>query len=461
MKTLRQIIIRIKQALFYLCSLILVGPKGMLAETGLHPYPRETELAKVNDNLNVIPLSQQDINEDFNNLTDLNWLEPIAKGKKGLFIAENHYFRYSWNLRSRIFFALNRFDYYPLIIMEDQYSKTPYVQHYLEIENDQSADKFFAENLHDFITIQEEQTLLRHIRRWDKKYPDNPLKVAYTDIEFNFRPTILKILFPYFEKLKNPDVAKMKKHAESENIPDMLETMKTLAQKAKDENLAGDFLFVTPEYIENTVTNLQAYYDYWLYDSDYFRQKAIIRNLTQTSFPGDFLINNKALICGGQYHFPTKFKYPGDSGFLCEGSFLTYDFAPLKGKTHSVLLHGIGYSPLEALSFNSGKCVQQGDMYIRIAGKMQQAYKQKLISIRGHYMLLPLDNLDRLIIRKAYQNNHNPLLLSDTNQYFFLEYAARHTGADYAAMIKKIEYFDRYDTRIFIPRSPMTKARKR
>lgn len=53
-----------------------------------------------------------------------------------------------------------------------------------------------------------------------------------------------------------------------------------LLETAKEKGLRGEYPFITPQFIQNVLLNLQS--TYWAYEFEFntYRQKAIIRNLT-------------------------------------------------------------------------------------------------------------------------------------------------------------------------------------
>ena len=67
-----------------------------LDEIGIQNYPHEDSINCIftNNLVEVSPLNAKDINNDFSNITDLNWLKTIAKDKKVILLGESHYFQY-------------------------------------------------------------------------------------------------------------------------------------------------------------------------------------------------------------------------------------------------------------------------------------------------------------------------------------------------------------------------------
>jgi erythromycin esterase-like protein len=146
-------------------------------------------------------LSLEDINEDFSNINDLAWLQEIGKAKRAVLVGEDHFNKYIQNLRNRILFALNTYDYYPVIILERPFPYTAFVNHYLQIGDDHEAELFYEKNLTRIVNTREEYDLLHHIRRWNRHHPEKPISAGYYDIEKTkdeLSVTLNQILLPTF-----------------------------------------------------------------------------------------------------------------------------------------------------------------------------------------------------------------------------------------------------------------------
>ncbi len=182
-----------------------------LAQLGITPYPSEEEVKDgvfSPDGFEVAPLSAEDIHADFSNIGDLDWLAPIAREHRVLLLGEIHYYQYLQHLRNRLLFALNTVDAYPTLILERQYSTTPFLNHYLNIAQDEDADAF-ARDIQDMLVDDTDRQLLRHLRRWNTMHPDRKIRVGCSDIEHHYRVTFRQILFPYFARVETAVAAEM------------------------------------------------------------------------------------------------------------------------------------------------------------------------------------------------------------------------------------------------------------
>lgn len=394
-----------------------------LDNIGLYSFPNQEDLIKTSlddEWMDVQEIITEDINQDFNNIEDINWLQVIAKENKVMMLGENHYYKFTHNLRNRIFFALNTFDSYPLIVLENQYSITGYVNHYLAIKEENEARKFFIDELNTMIHTKEDSVLLQHIRAWNLKYPDKTLKVGYSDIEHDYRTTIKKVIIPYFQKAEED----LKINVADVTVFDLGKLVKDLRnklQKVKNKNVVGEYPFLTWDYIRSVIDNIESLYKSYHYEFSYYRQKAMIRNITSTEFLGKFWMDKKVFIHAGSYHTPSKFEYPDNGNFYREGSYLSYEFPYTKGKTYSILTIGQAKSLNNMADINLKDCLHVGSGYKRSIAKFQKAYKKKLIEAEDSFFEWKLGSLDSLVLKKAIDKNHKGILIKDLKWTSILE----------------------------------------
>jgi hypothetical protein len=74
-------------------------------------------------------------------------LKGIGKENRAVLGGVDHFNKYIQNLRNRILFALNTYDYFPVIIFERPFTYTAFVNHYLHLEDDDEAEIFYEKNL--------------------------------------------------------------------------------------------------------------------------------------------------------------------------------------------------------------------------------------------------------------------------------------------------------------------------
>lgn len=435
-----------------------------LHSLGLYPYPAAEEFKNniLSDSLiKAQPVSADDINDSFTNTNDLEWLKDIAKNNKVVLLGEEHYHEFISNIRNRILFYLNTVDYYPLIVLEAQYSYTGYVNYYINLKDDKEAGKFFDDVMCSLVSSVEEYDLFRHIRRWNMLNPSKKITVGFSDIEHNYWATIKNILLPYFRKIDRDLEIKTDSLSEQE-LGALLPKFFSLLQKAKEINLTGDYPFLTPQYISNVITNLESIYNSSNYQFDYYRQKAIVRNLTDKNYLGNFLINGKALLHGGAYHMTTHFSYPENGNFLREGSYLNEDFNPTKGKVYSISFHSFFRSLGKAADINLDSCVVQGGGYRYLLGRWQTAYKEKLISCDDYLIDFEISDFHKLFLKIESGFNNSPIVINSINWQAAMNIAKQNKNINLFNIIKYWEPdHNRYDKHIFIPGSPFIEAMKR
>jgi len=138
-----------------------------LMEMGVYPIDSiSSEIDYVDSSLiKFNTLSLEDINDDFSNIQDLEWLKEIGNDNRAVLLGEDHFNKFIQNLRNRILFTMNTYDYFPLIILERPFTYTAFVNYYLQFEDDNEAEVFYEKNLLQIVNTEEEYDLLQHIRR--------------------------------------------------------------------------------------------------------------------------------------------------------------------------------------------------------------------------------------------------------------------------------------------------------
>jgi hypothetical protein len=432
-----------------------------LKQIGLHPFPAQSDLNNLTlDNkwINTTMIIPDDISKDFNNIQDLKWLEEPALENKVVMLGENHYHRYIQHLRNRMFFALNKFDYYPLIVLEAQYSLTGFVNYYLSIKNDKEAQEFFDKELAEMINPQEQYNLLIHIRRWNSRYPDKQLKVGFSDIEHDYKTTIKNIVIPYFNKIQVDTITDV------DNLIDidlgvLLPEYREKLEIATKRKLVGDYPFITHDYIKTVIDNLEALYKSYHFEFSYYRQKAIIRNLTDSAFLGKYWLGHKVFIHGGSHHTPNNFRYPDNGNFYREGCYLTYDFSYTMNKTYSINANGLARSLNSMAETKLDSCLHVGSGYRRSLNKFQKAYKKELITPDEFYFEWKIGSVDSLIVKSSLENQMVGQLINQLEWNSIMNRMESLNKKEYRNLKYGFDNFKRYDKHIYFVKSPITKAR--
>ncbi|MEN8208404.1 MAG: hypothetical protein ABFR50_04045 [Candidatus Fermentibacteria bacterium] len=433
-----------------------------LGHLGLRPFPEKDSLSQetyTEDLLSCIPLSAEDIDSEFTNIEDLTWLESIAADNKCVLLGESHYFRYVANLQNRIIFALNTYDYYPLVVLERQYSLTPFINHYLDLEQDSLAREYYDAVLSHLINTVELQTRVEHLRRWNQRNPGKPVHFGFSDIEHDYRTTISTILLPYLRQAE-PDLEIDTGNLIPMDLGDVVSELRRVSDSARQAGTVGAYPFITPDYIDNVIDNLESTYFAKLDGGfSYYRQKAIIRNLTDPRFLGNYLIDGKAVIIAGGYHTATGFEYPEGGNFFKEGSYLNYDFEPTQGRTYSIYTGAFAYSLDAMADIDPSICGHHGSGYMRIVGNLRQAYQDSLISPDDNMLYYTeLNDFTRLLLSKASEFDFEPVLFTEMDMDGLLESAESAEREDYMNFRYYSSTVDVHDQYILVPYSPVTTA---
>jgi len=433
-----------------------------LAELGLAPFPQEDSLLQETfdeDLVSCIPLSAEDIDSEFSNIDDLAWLESIASDNKCILLGENHYYRYVANLQNRILFALNTYDHYPLVVLERQYSLTPFINHYLDIEQDSLARKYYDTVLSHLINTVELQTRVEHIRRWNQHNPEKLIHIGFSDIEHDYRTTISTILLPYLRQVE-PDLEIDTENLIPMDLGDVVYELRRVSDSARQAETVGAYPFITPDYIDNVIDNLESTYFAKLPGGfSYYRQSAIIRNLTDPRFLGDYLTDGKAVIIAGGYHTATEFEYPEGGNFFKEGSYLNYDFEPTQGRTFSIYIGAFAYSLDAMADIDPSTCGHHGSGYMRIVENLRQAYQDSLITPGDNLLFSdPMNDFNRLLLHKASQYRFQPVLFTEMDMNGLLESAELAEREEYMYFRYYAGIIEAHDQFILVPYSPVTTA---
>lgn len=445
-----------------------VDTKEILAGYNVYEYPTQEELKDCKFQkswIEIETLSARDINDTFSNINDLEWLKPVARECKVVFVGENHWYKTTHNLCDRILFALNTFDRYPLLIIENQFSISAFFDYYVGLTNDKKAQDFYKNVIYDMVLTEEDYKLLEHIRKWNTIHPDRRIHIGATDIEHDYKMTLSKIIIPYF-KLLEPDFNIDIDKTDALDLGNLVENLEKKLQKAKAKNLTGAYSFLTPQYIECVLENLKSRFlsKKCGYDKSGFnksRQEAIIRNLTDPRFFGNYLINGKVMLYGGGQHAKTRIPLAKGGNFYTEGHCLNFEFEPTKGKVFSIYINGLARKLGEMANVNLDLCLYGGDPYTALIKKMQELYNKKLISPEKYYFIDAgsINDFEKLILEHA--DNDAPLLVKNVEYNKILEASKKISDSFYKKTSRYIINHFYYDRYIYIPYSDDIKVNKK
>jgi hypothetical protein len=462
----------------------------------IFPYPSEDELNESFfscEGFRVSPLQTDDINHEFSNIDDLSWLQPLVKECCVVLVGEFHYYQYIHHLRNRILFALNTFDRYPSVMLERQYSFTPFLNYYAALP-DKEAREFEQANRELFLNgFTADFQLLQHVRRWNAKYPKKRIQVGCYDIEHDASLTIQQILRPYFAGVKQALHANGQKVHQnvlvaltavarifeyrykysSDVLADAFRPLRESLIVAQDENVVGRYPFLTADYIDQVIENLESTYAAYTQDFYRHRQQAMIKNLTDSRFLGASFTSGNVMLHAGTHHAATHVPYSVERNSLGEGSYLAYKFEPTRGKTFSLSLEGFAFSSLWEtghVDLHAYGQVKDTD-YGHIIAKIQQeaargtlvpdtAYVVKHEAVLKAMSPACMALLDRLLY-VAYQYHNRPLVFHHIPWASLAEQAMQVSPecAQDVAVIQ--EAWQQHDLGILVPISPPTVLRER
>ncbi|PIE51977.1 hypothetical protein CSA37_08890 [Candidatus Fermentibacteria bacterium] len=406
------------------------------------------------DLIDVEPLSECDINRDFSNTGDLDWLVDAASGVRCVLAGENHYYRFIEHLKNRIIFALNRNDYFHLVVFENQYSLTPFLNHYLEIEENEAAEIFLNEELADWLSFDEEIIRLRHIRRWNRTFPEKWIHIGCSDIEHNFRGTFERILVPFLQEIA-PEYDFPVEEVTLENIQALLPEFRQMVEESDVVQPGGCWSFITKPYILNVILNLESTCKAKA-DRRYFirhRQEAIIRNLTSPDFLGEYFHTGKVIIFAGSFHTGTVMDNSGsDADYFTEGAYLTNEYDATRNSTFSIQLTGYAMTleSMAGIDLNTNRHL--GREYREYITSLNRAYAENLIARETPVLLWPMDHLDMFMLNATSERDFQParIVNFDTEQVLR---EAESVSPEFAEQIERKLYYipGSHDVSIIIP----------
>ena len=428
-------------------------------------YSKEEAKENVFENLdiNIKTVSLNDIDSEFTNFNDLEWLRHISEKNKVVLLGETHYSKNIANLKNRIIFALNEFDYFPLIIIELQYSLTPFLNHYIQLKHEKEANTFFRDELSKMISTKEDSIFIEHIRHWNVQNPNKRIQLGCIDLEWSYYEMCENILKPYFYKLKNIDKLKIDRVIElgKKRSNQFFNEIKPFLIEAKKQNLKGIYSFIDYRYIQNVIDNFSATYNSLAYNFSYYRQKSIINKIENDNYFGDYFKNQKVIMYGGGDHMKSKFCYPNGGNFLSEGSYLNFDYNITKDKVCSIMLSGLSFSLGEMKDVNLNDCLSPGMVYKSILKRMQNAYKAKVLQSDKNYFLFGLrTDFEKFIISKSYEYQTTGIIIPEKEWSKITDYSTELNAEKRETIESENEERIAFDVYIYVPYSPITIARK-
>jgi hypothetical protein len=463
-------------------------------ELRILPYPSEEEVDKSyfsSEGFRVSPLQTDDINQEFSNIDDLSWLQPLVRECRVVLVGESHYNQHIHHLRNRLLFALNTIDRYPSVMLERPYSLTPFMN-YCAALPEKDAREFEKAN-GEFFLFTADLQFLQHVRRWNAKCPKRHIQVGCYDIEHFSSLPIQQVLRPYFARVKQAlDVNGQEAHQDlpaalsavdrifehrdkysSDDLKDAFGPLRDVLIVAKDKNIVGRYPFLTADYVERVIENLESTFAAYTQDMQQHRQKAMIRNLTDSRFLGASFKSGNVLLHAGGSHTPTHVPHSMSDSLHREGSYLTYEFEPTKGKTFSLFLSGFAFSSLldvKDVDIDAYGQLKETD-YGRFVTKIQQEAARGALVPDAAYVIEYVEAqkakppamvaFEHRLLHIAYQYHSRPLALHHIPWASLSEQAARVSPKHAQDVVAIQEMCELHDLNVLVPISPLTALRER
>jgi len=387
-----------------------------------------------------------DIDGGFRNISDLEWLRPIAQKYKIIDLGEGHHLKYNNYLLKRILFAINTFDYFPTLICELPYSYTAYINYYLSLKGDNDAniyrDTVLVKIYKPFIPIFET------IRSWNKLHPQKMILVGCSDIEHYLGKTINFILNPYFKKIDPHSNFQIKPEL-GKNDSIIYEGQK-LIEQAKKQNIIGEYPFQTPEYMESVFENLKSSIPIKLNPkkrNDHTdRYKVMIRNVTDEHFLGKQVSNGKSMFYGGFDHFRILNDGSNKKAILTEGYYLANQYGPTKGKVYAISMITKAISIEDTTQrIDPGLNFNEEPMLINL-------YKQGKIKLKEPVLEPNNNELDNYIYKLSYKFSDYAIRIKNINQENLLN---KYEGFNRFMLFYYLKDISDFNTNIIIPKAPV------
>ncbi|HEV7558458.1 MAG TPA: hypothetical protein VGO00_23475, partial [Kofleriaceae bacterium] len=396
------------------------------------------------------PLSSADVADDFANLDDLAWLEPIAKSHRVFLFGEAHYFQVTHHLGARVLFALNHYDHYGLVTLELPYSLTPFLDRVATTTDEAAAKSVFEAHLADVVDV-ETGELLDHIRAWNRSHPKQVIHVSAHDLEFDRSGVARRVLVPYFAALGSSYTIDP---AEVRDLPAFVAKLNTWLPAARAKKLITE-PGIDADYIARVLANLRStgnvgggQGEFWFY-----RQHAIIRNLTDPAYLGRYFQTGKVMVWAGAEHLPNHADHVDGGNFLREGAYLTFEFPATKGKTYSMNVLGFAYSLGAMAGVDPAALRFVGDGYRDTLRKLHAGEQAGVVAPDRAYVDASSGSTALAMISALDARNGEPMRLT---MIAWDKIAAAVPAArdEIAGFRRELE---NYDTIVLVPRSPIVR----
>lgn len=436
---------------FFAFVLLLVGCTGAIL---FYELPQTLESQFDHTLVSIKKLNDEDIHDDFSNHQDLKFLLSAARNKKIVLLGETHFFAKVQHVINRIVFLLKQQADFSYVSLEEPFSISPFINYYVNITDDDEAANFFSSKHRYMILTEQHKKFLDHVRMWNKRNPSNKIKVGAHDIEYKRRDTYEALLLPYFKPLFDIDTIDKIKAAKLE---EKWELMLALMPDVRKKNPAGEFSFITPDYIEAVLMNLEATEKAKSKHFFSHRQNAIIRNLTNENGLGAYFEKGKAILHGGGVHMRTK-NVKRRKNFYWEGDFLNNVHEPTKNCCLSISIQGLAYGFADVINLDEKNNLSRSGFYNQALRSFKSKYKDDPNMYHRYFSFEKFDDFSKLLFIKAQASDANVFWAIKIDKNGLLQEFKTKRIPHYPSINSDLQYLSQFDFNIFVARSSIWKA---
>lgn len=355
---------------------------------------------------------------------DFSKLDRFIVNNKVLLLGENHWMNEVHQLLTDLVLHANTRSYYPLLVLEIQYSATAAVNAYLHADS-LTAQRYMTA-IKPIMKSKESWHLLRTLREWNAEHPDKKISIACSDIEHGLGYGLRYVFDPYFKALGEERLIPLITQA-NELTPQIQAFMDSVLRSAPTDFRVPDAPYLNQAFVNNVWVNMKETLvaNQAMETSGYggyaqVRAERIFKNLTDDAFFGQPLKAGKTIIWGGALHTKTHDLNPAPPHW--EGWRLAYEFGPTQGKVHSIRVTNFAYA-IPAPYYRAETYRRATESFAHLV----DSYKKEVPdSTSGRYLILDeLTDFSAALVRQSQAHDNLPVWV---NREMLLKLAEQHPG---------------------------------
>ena len=441
-----------KMRSFLKCFLIfslslLLSCSGPMA---LYEFPEKVSTKFDLDLVAIEKLSDADVNDDFSNCDDLQFLLPLVRDRRLVLIGETHYYSRVRNIANRLIFALNRYADFSFVSLEAPFSISPFINYYIHLNNDSEAAAFYRNELKDAIYAEELEIFLAHARQWNKRFLDRQIDIGAHDVEYEPERVFARILIPYFKKFHELDNTRIAGF-ETSDPQSLLKSMRYQLSRDQSKGLVGRYPFITKNYIDAVLKNMASTFKAKGDKFNLNRQKAIIRNLTDDHWLGQYLKRGRAVLYGGGQHMRTKSRFEKGS-YYWEGEYFNHLNELTQGRCYSISINGVAFDDKNAAKMSR---VHSWDatLYHELVTALMYRDQNNNRGKKRYYAITDFNDFRSLLVLKARKASANSFRITRID-YEGLKYQLKNKPiAEYPEITMELNYLKAFDMNLYVMKS--------